>query len=215
MAAMLLVGLTGCMKINAVIDTTESWKEYAMQATIYYDKEAIDTLSVESKKDKSETGWAAGKTTKRAKKLPVVTVNGRKYYMKQSKIKKYPYNESRPHKGMIVTDASFYSTETFKHSSSDEAQDAILSGMIEGISFKVIFDSKIVKTNGRLSKDKRSVVFNYKFKGKYLSKKNPMGEMYAYTDRAEHTLTSDRKMMKAYNKKKDAYLRKKAKNANK
>ena len=215
MAVILIAGLTGCVKINAVIDTTESWKEYTMQATVYYDKEAIDSLSVESKKDTSQSGWAAGKATKKAKKLPVVTVNGKKYYVRKSKIKKYPYNDIDPHKGMIVTDASFYTTETLKHSKSNEAEDALLAGMIEEISFKVIFDSKIVKTNGKLSQDKRTVVFTYKFKGNHLSKKNPMGEMYAYTDRAEHTLASDRKMMKAYNKKKDAYLRKKAKNANK
>ena len=224
MAAILAIGLTGCMRMDTVIDTTGSSKHYTVETTTLYNKEAIDSMSA-GEDTGTTTANSAGTTAANTagagsansdsaddiQKLPVVTVDGKQYYQDKVEKETHPYTKGKPVDGMIVTDSSFYADNSIAGENPDDLEEAIASGMVEQINLKVLFDSKIEKTNGKLDKNKKGVTFSFKFgDSKKVNKNKLFGEMYAYTDKAESSLSDDRAVMKEYNTKQKSAGKKKA-----
>ncbi len=216
-AVCVLTVLGGCTRLEQEIDTTKSSKHYLSTLTIYYDKELADTstsddvnsASANASADAAAAAAAQSMDSSDFQNLPVVTINKTQYYKDSDKTTKKAYSPRKPVDGQIVTKDSFYAangTKIFEDKdASSDPYEAIDSGMTEQMSIIVHFKNKVKKTNGTLSNKGKTVTFRIGAKklenATKIDKKNPMGEIYAYTDASENTLETDRKIAKKYAKK--------------
>ena len=203
--AVILVSLTGCMRLEADIDTTKSSKKYTESATVWFNKAKVDSYASGG----STAGTQADATgdldasafMTEIQKYPVVRIGGTEYYKSETQKSKESYYNGKGKADPIVTRSSIYigdvSDAVDDSVSGDmEAADEYMSEILERFVIKVKFKDKITKTNGKLSKDKRTATFSYDVKG--LEK---LKEIYAYTTASKRTLAQDRKTAKGAAKK--------------
>ncbi|MBR1635949.1 MAG: hypothetical protein IJ682_12945 [Lachnospiraceae bacterium] len=197
--------LTGCMRIGGEIDTTKSAKKYTESVTVWFNKAKVDgyaagggsTLNM-SGSDLDASDISSFMTE--IQKYPVVTIGGKEYYKSETQKTKESYYKGKGKADPIVTRSSIYSadaSETVGDSVSEDldSAEAYMSEILERIVIKVKFKDKIAKTNGKLSKDKRTAIFSYDVKAL-----NKVKEIYAYTTSAKRTLKQDRKTAKGAGK---------------
>ncbi|MBR1629948.1 MAG: hypothetical protein IJ679_11905 [Lachnospiraceae bacterium] len=211
-AMFLVVSLGGCMSYGAVLDTTKSNKTVAMSMTMWFDKEAIDSLSEESLKEM--LGEEAGDvgdifedgSLDQIKSLPVEVVDGRECYA-MTETDKQKYNPKTPKDGLLMRKDSFYAASVADSVDlDDDTKEFLESGMLGKMSFTVKFAKKIKTTNGKLSKNKKEVTFEYTAAKlmKLMDSKKAKDEIYAYTVSSKDTLKADRALVE-----KDAKTKKK------
>lgn len=212
LAVFMITTLAGCMSMEATIDTTKSKKNYRVSMTVWYDKETIDGLNSETVsqylgEDAELDGEATINDADLAdiKNLPVDTINGKQYYRQDGNEEKGEYFKGKPEGGVIVRKDSFYADEGLSSvdldGEADESSQAFAAGLIDRIAIRVIFDKKIKTTNGKLSKNKKSVSYEYSYQELLNKKSKKNNEIYAYTYGSESSLKEDRAIVKKYNQK--------------
>ena len=193
--------LTGCMRVGGEIDTTKSAKKYIESVTVWYDKAKVDgyaagTETVPDMADSGLDGMDLASVMAEFQKYPVETIDGKEYYRGETEKSKEAYYSGTGKADPIVTRSSIYSADASEAvDDSMTSADEYLSELFERIEIKVTFKDKIKKTNGKLSKNKRTVTFSYDVKELDKAK-----EIYAYTVSAKRTLKQDRKTAKGAGK---------------
>ena len=197
--------LTGCMRVGGEIDTTKSAKKYTESVTVWFNKAKVDTYaaggSAVNAQDSGMDSVDISAFMTEIQKYPVVKIGNKEYYKSETQKSKEPYYSGKGKADPIVTRSSIYSadaSETVGDSVSEDldSAEAYMSEILERVVIKVKFKDKITKTNGKLSKDKRTAIFSYDVKAL-----NKVKELYAYTATAERTLAQDRKTAKGAGKK--------------
>lgn len=207
--ALIAILATGCMRIESSVDTTKKKNEYVMTTSVWFNKQMVDQIAAG---DYSSIGLDSGSLSEEEasqmsmmqpvmaefQKGAVVTIDGREYYTSESQKTSGKFFNGKVEDGPVVTKTSFYASsasEVMDSETSDQVDQAgeYMSKMIEKVQISVKFKDKVNKTNGKLSKNKKTVTFNYNAKSLTKKKKT---EMYAYTESSERTLAEDRALFK-------------------
>ena len=195
--------LTGCIRASEVIDTTKSKKTYTMTAKVWYNKDKADKYAsgAASVGDTSDLGMDAatiGLMLQQIQNYPVVKIGGKKYYKTDMPADKKQYYPKDKDSNMIVTKTSIYiggPMDSFSGTDLEQAKALAdqVSDIIEKIEIKAHFSEPVTNTNGKLSKDKKTVTFSFNMK----KLTNPDSvEIYAYTKSSKRDISKDREPYK-------------------
>ena len=202
--------ITGCMRMEGTLDTSKSKKQYTTTMKVWFNKEKVDqytTGATNVPNSTSQTGMDAASLQAMMTQIqayPVVTIDGKQYYQGETQKNKDNYYPKNKNDSMIITPTSFYvgqASGIVQNDTANQSEEAIefMSEFLEKIIIDVKFAEPVKKTNGTLSKNKKTVTFNFGLK-KLSSGKT---EMYAYTKSADRTLAEDRTEFKKLSKKKN------------
>ncbi len=201
-AVVMALSLIGCGKIEEVIDLSASDGSVTYASTTKYNKEKIDEYAAEDE-DPSST-ILNDMTLEEIQKLPTVTEDGTVYYVGETQTTTYTKDEFEssdyaPY--YVISDDGFYTdiAATFT------PEISYLIYGYEKITLTVKFADEIVNTNGTLSSDKKSVVFDMALDEEdtvgedesiddfnaFLAKLSGNYVYYAYTSSSERTPDTD------------------------